>query len=252
MLSILREESGYSLIELIVVIVIVAILAAVGMKSMTAMNETVRVEETKAELEQLAHAVVGDPELMSGGGRTDFGYVGDVGSLPPNLDALVTNPGGLGTWDGPYIRDDFYTSAGGVSTEFKVDAWGTAYQYSGGASIISTGSGSTISRRLGNSVDDLLYNRVTITVTDLDNDPPGSIYRDSVRLVLAYPDGSGGTTNRAASPDANGLVVFDSIPIGQQILNTIYLPANDTLTRLVTVNPGDNSYIQTQLYADVW
>ncbi|MCK4371866.1 MAG: prepilin-type N-terminal cleavage/methylation domain-containing protein, partial [candidate division Zixibacteria bacterium] len=107
----LTSETGYSLIELIIVIVIVAIIASVAVKSLKGTNEVVRTEETKAELEQLAYAVAGNPAVLSGGARTDYGYVGDVGALPPNLDALVTNPGGYGTWDGPYVRDDFYVTA---------------------------------------------------------------------------------------------------------------------------------------------
>lgn len=252
MLGKLRSIAGYSLLELVVVIIIIAVIATVAMKSQTATNEVVRVEETKAELQQLAQAIAGNQTLVSGGARTDFGYVGDVGALPPNLDALVTNPGGLATWDGPYVQDDFYSAAGGPSSEFKLDAWGVNYQYSGGNSIVSTGGGTTITRLIANSTNDLLYNQLTVTVIDLDNDPPGSIYRDSVRLILVQPNGSGGFANRTEYPDANGLVIFDSIPIGQQTLRTVYLPTNDTLTRLVNITPGRNSFLQTQLFGDLW
>ena len=183
MLAKLRSKSGYSLLELVIVIIIVAIIATVAMKSLSGTNEVVRFEETKLELQQLAWAIAGNQGLVSGGARSDFGYVGDVGALPVNLDALVTNPGGLGTWDGPYVHDDFYSTAGGVSSEFKSDAWGVAYQYSGGSNIVSNGSGSTITRNIANSTDDLLYNQLTITVVDIDNDSPGSVYKDSVRLI---------------------------------------------------------------------
>lgn len=252
MLVKLRSEAGYSLLELVIVIIIVAILATVAMKSQTATNEVVRVEETKAELEQLAWAIAGNQTLVSGGSRTDFGYVGDVGALPANLDALVTNPSGMATWNGPYVRDDFYSAAGGPSSEFKIDAWGVAYQYSGGNSIASSGGGTTITRRIANSTDDLLYNQLTVTVVDLDNDPPGNVYRDSVRLILVQPDGTGSFATRTLYPNANGLVVFDSIPIGQQTLRTVYLPTNDTLTRLVNIAPGRDSFLQTQLFSDLW
>ena len=252
MLAKLRSKSGYSLLELVIVIIIVAIIATVAMKSLTGSNEVVRIEETKLELQQLAWAIAGNQALVSGGARTDFGYVGDIGALPANLDALVTNPGGLATWDGPYVLDDFYSTAGGASSEFKNDAWGVAYQYSGGSNIVSTGSGSTITRRIANSTDDLLYNQLTITVIDIDNDPPGSVYRDSVRLILIQPDGAGSLETRISYPNANGLVIFDSIPIGQQALRTVYLPTNDTLMRLVTVTPGGGSFMQTQLFDDLW
>ena len=248
----LTSETGYSLIELIIVIVIVAIIASVAVKALRGTNEVVRTEETKAELEQLAYAVAGNPVVLSGGARTDYGYVGDVGALPPNLDALVTNPGGYGTWDGPYVRDDFYVTAGGASSEFKLDGWGRAYVYSGGNSIVSTGSGSSISRNIANATDDLLYNDLSIAVVDIDNDLPGTVFRDSVRIVLTHPDGAGGYTSRTTNPDGNGLAVFDSIPIGRHTLRTVYLPTNDTLTRLINIDPGRSSYLQTQLFSDVW
>jgi len=248
----LATQTGYSLFELIIVIVIVAILATVAMKSLTSTNEVVRMEETRLELEQLAYAVAGDPTAISGGTRTDYGYLGDVGALPPDLDALVSNPGGLGTWNGPYLLDDFYAAAGGPASEFKIDAWGRPYVYSDGNSIISTGSGGNITRNIANSADDLLYNALTVTVVDLDNDPPGMTYRDSVRVVLVHPDGAGGYRSRSVYPDANGLLVFDSIPIGRQTLRTVYLPTNDTLTRLVNIDPDRDSYLQTQLSSDVW
>jgi len=252
MLEKLRGQTGYSLLELVVVIVIVAILAAVAVKALSSSGQVARIEETRLELDQLAHAVAGNPETVSGGARIDYGYVGDVGALPPNLDALVTNPGGLASWDGPYLHDDFYSAVGGPSSEFKVDAWGRPYVYSGGNSITSTGSGANITRRLANATDDLLYNRLTVTVVDLDNDPPGLGYRDSVRIVLTQPDGAGGTLTRARYPDANGLTEFDSIPIGRPTLRIVYLPDNDTLTRLISIDPGRDSYLQTQLPGDVW
>jgi prepilin-type N-terminal cleavage/methylation domain-containing protein len=132
MREILKIE-GYSLIELLVVIVIVSIITAVALKSLRTVNDTVRIENTKKELDQLAYSVSGDPNLTSGGGRIDFGYVGDIGSMPPNLDALVSNPGGFATWQGPYLRDDYLPSAGSSNTEF--DDWGDAYAYAAGISI---------------------------------------------------------------------------------------------------------------------
>jgi len=130
-----RSQKGYTLIEMVLVLVIIATIATVGLKSLTAVHQTSRFEETRQELDRLAAAIVGDPSFVSGGSRTDFGYVGDVGSLPPNLDALVTNPGGYATWDGPYLGDDFSTD--GSSSTFKIDAWGAAYSYSGGVTVAS-------------------------------------------------------------------------------------------------------------------
>ncbi len=247
-----NKNKGYSIIELLVVIVIVGIITAVALKSLTVVNDTVRTERTKKELDQLAHAVSGDPNLTSGGTRTDFGYVGDVGGMPANLDALVANPGGYVTWQGPYLRDDYLPSSGSSNTEFKVDEWGTAYSYSGSNTIASTGGGSTITRKLANSVNDLLYNSVAITVTDLNRHAPGAVYNDSIQIVLTHPNGTGGTTTKTRIPANDGYVKIDSVPVGQHTLKVIYLPSNDTLTRKVVVNPGGLVNADVSLFEALW
>jgi len=245
-----RTQSGYTLIELVLVLVIIGILASVGLKSLTAANRTGRIEETKRELDRLAYAITGNPALVSGGIRTDFGYIGDVGGLPPNLDALIANPGGMATWRGPYIADEF--TMGGADTDFKYDAWGVAYIYPAGLAISSTGGGQTLTRQLAGSVADLLYNRVNLVVTDPDHTPPGATYADSVVLVLIVPDGSGSLVSRVIGPQDDGVAQFDSVPIGVHELRLVYRPTADTLYRKVVVYPGETSYLEMSLAGSDW
>jgi len=247
----LTSKTGYSLVELIVVIIILGIITSVALRALRSTSETVKTEQTKKELDQLAWAIAGQPDLVSGGQRTDYGYIGDVGSMPSNLDALVSNPG-YSTWDGSYIRDEFYPQDTSSETEFKVDAWGTVYSYSGGNTITSTGGGTTITRQIANSLDDLLRNTVSAIVTDLDNTPPGSVYKDSIKFLLTYPNGSGSTVTSTRYPGSDGFVQFDSIPIGSHLLRAVYIPNNDTLTRKVGMEPGQNWYSTVNLYEDVW
>ncbi|MEW5994421.1 MAG: prepilin-type N-terminal cleavage/methylation domain-containing protein [Candidatus Zixiibacteriota bacterium] len=244
-------QTGYSLFELIVVIIILGILTSVAIGTLTISSDTARVEETKKELDQLAWAIAGQPDLRSGGQRTNFGYVGDVGAMPTNLDALVSNPG-YGTWDGPYIRDDFYPSAAGGETEFKVDAWGAAYSYSGGTTITSTGGSSTITRQIAASLDDLLRNAVTVVVTDLASVPPGATYSDSVDVLLTVPNGAGSVTTKSSNPGSDGFVQFDSIPIGNHLLRVVYLPTSDTLNRRVIIEPGHDEHLSVSLAEALW
>lgn len=245
-----QTQDGYTLIEMVLVLVIVGIIATVGLNSLTAVNETNRFEQTRAELDRLAVAIAGDPALVSGGVRSDFGYLGDVGALPPNLDALISNPGGYATWEGPYYSDEFSTD--GSSSEFKLDAWGRAYSYSGGRTISSTGGSVTLTRELASSTDDLLRNRLRVVVYDLDRTPPGPTYRDSVRVVLNYPNGAGGMATRAAYPGSDGLASFDSIPVGIHSLRIIYVPTVDTLQRRIVVNVGEDSYTEISLADTLW
>jgi prepilin-type N-terminal cleavage/methylation domain-containing protein len=244
-----NSASGYSFIELLVVIIIIGIVASVAMRAMTGVNTTARVEETKQKLERIAYAIAGDPNLLSGGVRTNYGYVGDVGGMPPNLDALVTNPGGYGTWKGPYIQDRL--TPDGTNTRYKQDGWGKAIAYSGGATIAATGGGS-ITRTIASSLNDILRNQVAVTVSDFAGLTPGTTYKDSVRALLDIPNGVGGTTTKLKLPSRDGYLTFDSIPVGKHLLRIVYLPNNDTLRRQVNVDPGTVTPVQVQLFRMVW
>jgi general secretion pathway protein G len=246
----MKQQAGYTLMEVLAVVVILGILAAVGSTYLGPTIEHQRFEDTRREMDRLANAIAGDPSLVSGGVRTDCGYIGDIGAMPPNLSALVTNPGGYTTWDGPYITDDFSTD--GSSSEYLRDGWGNSYSYSGGNTITSSGNGSTLTREIASSLDKLLRNSMSFAVIDIDNTPPGSTHRDSVRFVLTYPDGSGSYANISRFPDNGGFVSFDSIPIGNHTLRVIFTSTNDTITKRVNVNPGGDYYSEIQHYDDIW
>ncbi|MCB2230681.1 type II secretion system GspH family protein [bacterium] len=243
-----HNNAGFTLIELAIVIVIAGILVTIALRGGKSISETSKLEETRQEMDALARAIVGDPDLYNNGIRSDFGYVGDIGSLPPNLDALHTNPGGFATWRGPYVENRFVQTA----DDFKRDAWGSTYAYTGGETINSSGSGSTVSRRIVESTTHLLYNSVAGNVFDLDGTPPGPGYGDSVLVRLTFPDGIGGYTYDNISPDDGGFFEFDSIPVGNHDLLLVYQPTADTLRRFVSVLPNSRLYAEYHLPANVW
>jgi hypothetical protein len=209
-----------------------------------------RREETIMEMDRLAYAVTGNPDRISGGRRTNYGYFGDVGSLPPSWDALLANPGGYLTWNGPYLYDVYASGTG--EYEFRLDGWGNHYSSPSNLNFSSTGGGATITRQFAHSLGQLLHNRVTAVIVDIDNNPPGIVHRDSVRLELIIPDGAGGYRTISKYPGHDGFVRYDSIPIGIHRLQTIYIPMNDTLERCINVDPGSNLHIDIQYYSDVW
>jgi len=243
------RQKGYTLVEMVLVVIIIGILAAIAFRSLGTTLDVSRTEETKAEMERLAYAIAGDPNLVSGGSRTDFGYIGDIGALPPDWDALVTNPG-YATWNGPYIADEF--NSGGNDYTFKFDAWGREYSSPVSNTFSSNGGPESITRQIAPSAAALLYNSVVLTVVDIDQSPPGAVYCDSIRVNMIYPNGAGGLATRTVIPDANGTARLDSIPIGLHDLQMIYLPTGDTVERKVAVNVGQTSYIDLQYFGNVW
>ncbi len=250
MTSRLSTTSGYSLFELIIVILIIGVIATITMRSLRGANDVIRTEQTREELDRLAWAIAGNPALISGGSRTDFGYIGDNGALPPNLDALVSNPG-LGSWQGPYVTDDYLAASGGAAQEFRVDAWGAPYSFNGIA-ISSSGGGGSITRELAASADDLLYNPVTIAITDLDGSAPGSVWADSVLVSVTVPNGGGSYSTVVRAVGSDGFVRIDSLPIGSHDMAIIYIPTADMLSRRVVLSPGQHVHLDWQYPEDLW
>ncbi len=233
----LFNHNGFSLIELVIILIAVSVLAALAIQSMSSLMSDMRQTKTERELEMLSNAIVGDPDIRSGGNRTDFGYIGDVGSFPPNLDALKSNPGGYSTWEGPYMPSGFSEDTDG----YKTDEWGTAYSYSGGTTISSTGSGSTISKKIADATSNYLLNSYNSMILDSAGTVPGAVYLDSVSIKITIPNGTGGTITKSYQPDSSGTFSLDSLPVGQHQLRIIYTPNVDTLINYVTILPRHKS-----------
>jgi len=240
----LTDHKGFTLIELVIVIVVLAIIGMIATREMIYSIEDARYQQTMTELDQLALAVTGNAELHDRGVRTDFGYVGDVGALPPDLAALAVNPG-YSTWDGPYI------DVGDNPTAHLTDAWGSAYVYTG-TTIRSVGSGNVYEKVIAASSTSLVDNAVSGFVTDADRAAPGVVYRDSITVTLVYPDGSGGVAAPTIPPASDGSFSFSGIPVGTHTLRIAYVPAADTTTMTLTVLPGRTTRIDAALAADLW
>jgi hypothetical protein len=123
----------------------------------------------------------------------------------------------------------------------KTDEWGASYNYSGGITITSTGSGSTITKKIADANSDYLRNTVYGTINDNSGTPPGTAQMDSIDINITIPNGAGSTTSKTYQPDANGSFTLDSIPAGTHPLRIIYTPNNDTLFRYVTIFPRHKS-----------
>ncbi len=241
------SSSGFTLMEIIVVILIMGIIASVAMRSIDNTLENTKVENTKNEMQQLVYAVAGNPALFANGMRTDFGYVGDVGAMPSNLDALVTDPG-MPTWNGPYLSNSFAES----SDDFKRDAWGNTYTLAS-ATIQSSGGGNgTLTKTIASSVSDLTSNSVVGGVTDGAGNPPGDS-SSMVSIVLHFPNGSGGYADSVRSVNSSGTFSFNNIiPIGNHQVSAVYSSTSDTVTAFISVLPGGTSYVNLRFPAALW
>ncbi len=241
------SEPGFTFLEMVIIIVIIGILSTVAMRGIDNALEGGRFEATVEEMNQLVHGIVGNPGLYSGGVRTDFGYFGDVGSLPPNLDALVTNPG-YGTWDGPYITRDFTQDPNG----FKTDGWGNLYTYTGGVTITSSGGGSTITRNIADNSSDLTSNTVSGVILDGLGISPGSDAAN-VTVKITHPNGSGSVTTKTTSPAGSGVYSFtNQIPAGNHLMQAIYSTTADTTSVYVSVLPGSDAVVNLRIPGDLW
>jgi len=246
--TIYNLSSGFTLIELALIIVIIGIIATIAMKSMEPAIDQARVDATTEEMDVLAQAITGNKNLVSDGIRSDFGYIGDVGSLPPNLDALVVNPGGYSSWDGPYVLNDFVENP----DDFKEDAWGNPYNYSGGVTITSAGNGFPITKQFAGNLSDLIANTIRGNIYDGLGAAPGDS-ASNVDVIIYYPDGAGGFTSSAANPSTSGQFSFSNmIPIGNHLIRAVYISSNDTTSEFITVLPGSDVFCELRFSKSYW
>ncbi len=233
----LNNNNGFGLIEVTIIIITIGIMASIAMQSMTVLITDARQVKTEREMELLADAIIGNADISAGNQRGDFGYIGDVGSFPPNLDALIINPGGYTTWDGPYISTQFTQDTDG----YKTDEWGNAYTYTGGLTISSNGSGTIITKKIADATTDYTLNNFNGTILDASGTTPGTTYLDSININITIPNGAGGTTSRSYLTNASGVFTLDSLPVGQHPLRIIYTPNVDTLYSILTILPRHKS-----------
>jgi hypothetical protein len=248
------RQAGIGLITAVALLTIVAfgvaLIASAVFQVASADNEL----RTAADLAALKLALTGNPGLRNSGGRSDFGFIGTMGSVPAALSDLWqkgsqpayafddAKKAGAG-WIGPYVpnmlasellvlnKDRFGNDLVYTSAPFTRPSDGQVVA----ARIRSAGPDATSDTSDDQQVD-ILRNEIFATVTGtllVDDDPVGS-----ASVILNVP-ANGLLTELMDVTDSNGIFQFTDVSLGFRSLSI-----NPKLTYehgSATVNGGDSA-----------
>jgi general secretion pathway protein G len=99
------RQGGFTLLEILVVLAIIGLIAAIAAPQVFKSLGGAKSDSAKVQIEALSTGI-------------DL-YRLEVGTLPPDLDALVERPSGEERWNGPYLR----------KAAVPKDPWGNEFRY---------------------------------------------------------------------------------------------------------------------------
>lgn len=129
-------QRGAGLLEVVTVLAVIAILAGLMLPLTIRLMDDRNVDATLTRLRELQVAITGSPVIVINEARTSFGYLGDMGNLPPALSDLWergsqpaftfdTNLKVGAGWKGPYLDPEILS----FLESLDQDAWGREFLY---------------------------------------------------------------------------------------------------------------------------
>ena len=233
MVCVVNNRKGFTLIEVIVILAVIAILAAIAIPPTLRIFQITAEEGTREEMSNLREAMIGNPRKLQSTFRSDFGFLGDIGCLPANLDRILTQgalpafsfdttlQAGAG-WKGPYITG---AAVGEEPEDFKNDQLGNPYTYTPAA-----GPCPLTATLTSNGPDGAFSTSDDITIALLSVETTGTI-RGTVKdtggnglagasVILNFPS-NGSLSTVTATADANGNYAFTSVPFGRPSVTAV-------------------------------
>lgn len=241
-----RSESGFSLIEIIVAVAILALLAGATAPLVVRNMTAARRAETTERLRRLVDGMIGDASA----GR--YGYLGDMGNLPPTLGdlllrgvqpAFAISPYGYGVgWSGPYVQQ---TQA---LADLTQDAWGVPLQYAASAARVTSAG----EDHLLGTADDLIYpasappttGALAVSVLGIPNtNPAATVALSAADVSASLSVSTNGVLSTWALAGSGPFYSAVPVPVGVHalIVSGLGSYAGALSTQVLTIRAGNNA-----------
>jgi type II secretory pathway pseudopilin PulG len=239
--------------ELLVVLLIIGILSTVALRTIDATRNRSLFDQTTKEMNKLVQAIVGNPDLTYDGRRVDFGFYGDMETLPGDLRELVVSTGDP-AWHGPYLK---LTHAGDTAS-YLYDGWGFPYTLNSSGEISSPGNGNQMTVKVVDDLSQLSDNVIAGTITDIDGAAPGTQSMGIFNVRMDYNNPGENPLPAIVIPDPSGFYEISNTPAGGSwkvpigLHKLVATAAGESLIRYVTVVPRSKTIVDFKFTSSFW